>query len=77
MVRKFLGLGKSWCESGPQESHNKKNTGSAHMKNRFRNTVLFIAGSIVVAALLGAPSTARAADLGALLVSVQAGGDIR
>jgi hypothetical protein len=31
------------------------------MKNRFRNTVLFIAGSIVVAALLGAPSGARAA----------------
>ena len=47
------------------------------MKNRFRNTVLFIAGSIVVAALLGAPSTARAADLGALLVSLQASGAIR
>jgi hypothetical protein len=34
------------------------------MRNRFRNTVLFIAGSIVVAALLGAPSTARAAGFG-------------
>ena len=30
------------------------------MTNRFRNTVLFIAGTIVIAAMLGAPSTARA-----------------
>jgi hypothetical protein len=38
------------------------------MTNRFRNTVLFIAGSIVIAALLGAPSTARATGLGEVLV---------
>jgi hypothetical protein len=43
------------------------------MRNRFRNTVLFIAGSIVVAALLGAPSTARAAGLGEVLVQSRLG----
>jgi Tfp pilus assembly protein FimV len=63
------------------------------MKNRFRNTVLFIAGSIVVAGLLGgAPSSARTTGVGELLlhsdfgqplnteieiVSLQAGGEIR
>ena len=48
------------------------------MKNRFRNTVLFIAGSIVVAALLGALSTDRAAVNAEMeIVSLQAGVDIR
>jgi hypothetical protein len=51
----------------PAGIHNNKNTGSV-MTNRFRNTVLFIAGSIVVAALMGAPSTARATGLGEVLV---------
>ena len=36
------------------------------MKHPLRNTVLYVAGSIVVAALLGAPFSARAAGLGEL-----------
>lgn len=34
------------------------------MKHPLRNTVLYVAGSIVVAALLGAPFSARADGLG-------------
>lgn len=36
------------------------------MKHPLRNTVLYVAGSIVVAALLGTPFSARAAGLGEL-----------
>jgi pilus assembly protein FimV len=36
------------------------------MKNPLRNTIFFVAGSIAVAALLAAASTARAAGLGEL-----------
>ena len=36
------------------------------MKHPLRNTVLYVAGSILVAALLGAPFSARAAGPGEL-----------